>query len=81
MHRSELPAVLGDGHRHGTGARGGDGGDGAVVGGLLDKHAVAGLCVGRQDEPDRVQRARGDHDLVGLRGKPSRAVPFGDGFA
>ena len=62
----------------GAGACGADGRQRPVIGGLLDEHPVAGLGVGGQDQPDRVLRTAGDHDLVGVGGKSSRAISFGD---
>ncbi len=80
LHRVEFPAVLGHRHRNRARARGGDRRQGAVVGGLLDEHPIARLDVGGQDQADGVQGAGGHHDLVGLGGKTSRAISFGDGL-
>ena len=45
---------------------------------LFDEYPIAGLDVGRQDQIDGMQRTGGDQHLVGLGGKPSLAIPFGD---
>ena len=78
LHRVEIPAVLGhrDGHR--TRPRGGDRRQRTVIRGLLDQHPVARLHVRRQDQADGMQRAGGHHDLVGLGGKSSLAISFGN---
>ena len=71
-----LPAVAGDRDRDGADAAGGHGRQRTVVGRLLDQDAVTGLGVGGQDQADRVQRAGGHHDLVGLGREPSGGVPL-----